>query len=212
MTTMPQEPSTMYRWRKMTPQQRAEVFQERIQHSRPCHSIPHATSDTTTYYMVTAACFEHKAIIGYSPDRMRHFENDLVELLNDHCHQVFAWAVLPNHYHVLIDCPDITALLRVLGQLHGRNSFYWNGEENQRGRQVWCNAAETAMKSEGHYYASLNYVLHNAVHHGYVAKWTEWPYCNAQLYLEALGREKALQIWNSYPLYDYGKDWDPPGF
>ena len=118
--------------------------------------------------------------------------------------------MLPNHYHVLVDTPDIETLLHVLGQLHGRNSFYWNGEEDKRGRQVWCNAAETVMKSEGHFYASFNYVLHNAVHHGYVENWTEWPYCNAEQYLENVGREKALQIWKSYPLYDYGQTWDQP--
>ena len=201
----------MYRWRKMTPQQRVQVLEERIRHGRPTHSIPHIESDTTTYYMVTAACFEHRPVIGQSPERMEKFENDLAELLTTNCRQVFAWTVLPNHYHVLIDSVDILGLLGLLGQLHGRNSFYWNGEEKQRGRQVWCNAAETAMKSEGHFYASLNYVLHNAVHHGYVEKWTDWPYCNAAQYLAALGREKAIQIWNSYPLFDYGKDWDPPG-
>jgi putative transposase len=194
----------------MTPEQRSAVLEDRLRHGRPRHSIPHVESDITTYYMVTAACFEHKPIIGHSPDRMRTFESDLVGLLNDNCRQVFAWTVLPNHYHVLIDTPAIRALLHALGQLHGRNSFYWNGEEGKRGRQVWCNAAETVMKSEGHYYASLNYVLHNAVHHGYAEKWTEWPYCNAEQYLEDVGREKALRIWKSYPLYDYGKDWDPP--
>ncbi len=68
------------------------------------------------------------------------------------------------------------------------------------------------MKSEGHFYASLNYVLNNAVHHGYVKKWTEWPYSNAPEYLASMGEEKALQIWMSYPLYDYGKTWDPPEF
>lgn len=194
----------------MTPQQRAKVFEDRIRHRRPWHSISHIESDTTTYYMMNAACFEHKPIIGQSPERMAKVENDLVALLNENCRQVFAWTVLPNHYHVLIDTPDVGGVLRTLGQLHGRNSFYWNGEENQRGRQVWCNAAETAMKSEGHYYASLNYILHNAVHHGYVEKWADWPYCNAEQYLAALGREKAIKIWNSYPLFDYGKDWDPP--
>ncbi|MEO1528224.1 MAG: hypothetical protein AAFX06_22610 [Planctomycetota bacterium] len=207
---MPHDPATMYRWRKLTAEQRVEVLKDRKLHGRPRHSVPHIASETTTYYMITAACFEHRHVIGHSPIRMAEFEGDLVELLNQHCTQVFAWNVLPNHYHVLVDTLNVKALLKALGQLHGRNSFDWNGEENERGRQVWCNAAETAMKSEGHFYASLNYVLHNAVHHGYVVKWNEWPYCNAQQYLRNLGREKALRIWNSYPLYDYGKDWDPP--
>ena len=194
----------------MTRQQREKVLEDRARNGRPSHSVPHVASDTTTYYMVTAACFEHKPVIGQSPDRMTKFENDLVEILNENCQQVFAWTVLPNHYHVLIDTQNVEVVLQVLGQLHGRNSFCWNGEEDQRGRQVRCNAAETAMKSEGHYYASLNYVLHNAVHHGYVEKWADWPYCNAEQYLAASGREQAIQIWRSYPLYDYGKDWDPP--
>jgi putative transposase len=56
------------------------------------------------------------------------------------------------------------------------------------------------MKSEGHFYASLNYVLHNAVYHRFAEKWTDWPYCNTESYLEAMGREKAECIWKSYPL------------
>ena len=73
---MTQERFTLYRWRKMTAQQRAEVLEERVRHGHPRHSVPHVKSDTTTYYMVTAACFEHEPVIGYSPDRMRIFEND----------------------------------------------------------------------------------------------------------------------------------------
>ena len=209
---MPHDSSPMYRWRSLTRDQRAEILNERLQHKRPPHSVPHFKSDSTTYYMVTAACFEHAPIIGQSPSRMTQFERELYELIDTACQQVFAWCVLPNHYHVLVDCADIDDLLKHFGLLHGRNSFYWNGEEDKRGRQVWCNAAETVMKSEGHFYASLNYVLNNAVHHRYVVKWTDWPYCNAVQYIESVGREKAIQIWKSYPLFDYGKDWDPPDF
>lgn len=207
---MAQDPSTMYRWRKMSAADRSEVLQDRLNYGRPCHSVPHIASDCTTYYMITAACFEHKPAIGFSPQRMCKFESELVEVLHVDRRQVFGWIVLPNHYHVLVDVANVFAILKRLGQLHGRYSFYWNGEEHCRGRQVWCNAAETVMKSEGHFYASLNYILNNAVHHGYAKKWTDWPYCNASQYLECMGEEKAMQIWKSYPLYDYGKDWDPP--
>ena len=159
--------------------------------------------------MITAACFEHRHVIGHSPERMLAFEKELVEVLTSQSRTLFAWNLLPNHYHSLVDTESVKAVLRELGRLHGRSSFAWNGEENKRGRQVWYNAAETAMKSERHFYASLNYVLNNAVHHGYATLWTEWPYCNASEYIEAVGREKATQLWKAYPLYDYGKDWDP---
>jgi len=41
------------------------------------------------------------------------------------------------------------------------------------------------MKSEGHFYASRNDVLHNPVHHRYREKWIEWPFSSAAEFLES---------------------------
>jgi putative transposase len=141
---------------------------------------------------------------------MQAFEGALIAKLREQCKSLFAWIVLPNHYHALIETSNVKRLLRELGRLHGRSSFEWNGEEACRGRKVWFNAAETAMKSDGHFWATMNYVLHNAVRHGYVDCWTDWPYCNARMYLKEVGREQAKRTWMQYPLLDYGNDWDPP--
>ena len=59
-------------------------------------------------------------------------------------------------------------------------------------------------------WASMNYIFHNAVHHGYVARWQDWPYSNAVEYLAEVGREVAERRWQTYPICDYSKDWDPP--
>jgi putative transposase len=67
------------------------------------------------------------------------------------------------------------------------------------------------MKSERHFYATLNYVLHNAVRHGYVERWQDWPYSNAGQYLANVDHEEAERRWREYPILDYGNDWDPPG-
>jgi putative transposase len=95
--------------------------------------------------------------------------------------------------------------------LHGRTSFDWNGEDSARGRKVWFNCVETAMKSERHFRATLNYVHHNPVHHGYVRYWHEWPFSSASAFLSGVGREQAEKWWHEFPLLDYGKHWDPPG-
>lgn len=207
---MPQDPNTMYRWRKWTPEQRKTIITQRRQRHQPGHSPAHIAAAHTSIYLITAACFEHAPIIGTTEERIATFSSQLCELMNQHCRSVFAWVVLPNHYHVLGDVIDLDALFKAIGKLHGRTSFEWNGEDNCRGRQTWCKAAETAMKSEGHFYASRNYLLHNPVHHGYCAKWIEWPFSSAAEFLESIGRGQALRFWQSYPLFDYGKDWDPP--
>jgi len=206
---MPQDPNTMYRWRKWTPKQRKVILIERRQRQQPSHSPAHIASDHTSIYLITAACFEHMPIIGVTDDRLANFSTQLCEFMHKHCRTVFSWVVLPNHYHALCDVIDLESTLKEIGKLHGRTSFLWNGEDDKRGRQTWCKAAETAMKSEGHFYATRNYVLHNPVHHGYCAKWTDWPFGSAAEFLESIGRDQALRFWKSYPLYDYGKSWDP---
>ena len=199
----------MYRWRRMSPEQRAETLAFRQRQRLPWHGPPHYESDDGLY-LISAACYEHKPIIGLNSDRMAAFESELLEVIESVCERVFAWVVLPNHYHILVRCTDIRALLAALGRLHGRTSFRWNGDENRRGRKVWHRAAETAMKSERHFWATLNYLLNNAVRHGYVEHWQDWPYSSAAQYLEEIGRDEAERRWREYPVLDFGKDWDPP--
>ena len=199
----------MYRWRQMTLAQRAAVLDDRKRQRRPWHSPPHYVGDTGLYLM-TAACYEHQHVIGCSPVRMAGFETQLLETLHQGCEAVFAWNVLPNHYHALVRTTNVKGLLKSLGQLHGRTSFTWNGEDERRGRHVWYNAAETAIKSERHFWATMNYVLNNAVHHGYAKHWQDWPYCNAVEYMAEIGRAEAERRWHEYPVLDYGKEWDPP--
>ena len=199
----------MYRWRRMSPSQREEVLDYRRRHKLPWHSPPHYVSDTSCY-MITAGCLEHRPIIGQSSERMSSFESRLLIALREHSQAIHAWVVLPNHYHALVQSLDVNQLLARLGRLHGRASYDGNGEDQRRGRQVWCNAAETAMKSERHFYASLLYVLNNAVRHGYAERWQDWPYTNAAAWLEELGRDRAEQMWREFPIDEFGASWDPP--
>jgi putative transposase len=202
-------PPTMYRWRRMSLQQQCEALEERRRNRLPWHSPPHYVGDSGLY-LITAACFEHQSIIGRDALRMADFEVQLIAAAKAQCQVVFAWVVLPNHYHMLVHAPDIKGLLKELGRLHGRTSYRWNGEDGRRGRRVWFNVTETEMKSERHFWATMNYVLHNAVRHGYVERWQDWPYSNAAQYLAEVGRQEAQRRWQKYPILDYGKDWDPP--
>lgn len=198
----------MYQWRKMNPDMRSRVLGIRKLLRQPWHSPPHRTA-AAGIYLVTAACFEHRAIIGASEERMAGFCGELLTLLRDMNADVHAWCVLPNHYHALLRHADVRMLLRALGQLHGRTSHRWNGEEGRRGRKVWFNAVETAMKSDRHFRASLNYVHHNPVHHRLATRWQDWPFGSARDFLATQGIEAVARLWREYPILDYGKDWDP---
>lgn len=200
-----------YIWRKLTPEQRVELFAWRKQQGLPWHRPHHRASEQTRYH-ITAACYEHHPYIGHSRERMESFCRTLLATLGQRSVQIHAWCVLPNHYHALIETTVILEVLAELGRMHGRLSFDWNGEEQTRGRQVWCGSVERYMRNDGHFWATINYVHNNPVHHGYVPCWQDWPYSSAVEYLEQMGRDEAARVWKEYPLLDYGKGWDEPEF
>lgn len=184
----------MYQWRRLSPEQREQILAERKHKHNPWHSPPHQDLGETNYHLF-AACYEHRAVIGLTFQRRLEFEEALVNLLSEHNCRLHAWCVLPNHYHALFHTADILAVTKSIHHLHGKTSFRWNGEENSRGRKVWFNLRERKMRSESHFWSTINYIHHQPVHHGYVNDWQQWPFGNSSDYLEIIGREEAQRIW-----------------
>ena len=197
-----------YAWRKMSDEDRVEALQQRYLRDHPWHGPPHRSSEYESSYLFTAACYEHADIIGTSEERMGDFSDQLLQVLETTCAHIYAWVVLPNHYHALARTQDALQVLAELGLLHGRTSFEWNGEDSERGRKVWHCAVETRMKSQEHQWATMNYLHHNPVKHGYVPQWNDWPFSSAVQFLDGVGRDEALHLWNTYPIQNYGRGWD----
>jgi len=198
----------MYLWRQMTEIQREDARRYRRTCHFPKHSPPHFEVSGRGTFLVTAACYEHAHVIGENPTRMSDFESDLLSACEQFGAEIFAWCLLPNHYHVLLKTADIKALPKELGLVHGRSSYEWNREDGTRGRQVWHNCFERKIRGGGHFMATFNYVLHNAVHHGYVDRWQDWEWSNAKNYLAEVGDAQAKVNWLRYPIRNYGKKWD----
>ncbi|BCX48429.1 hypothetical protein HAHE_23370 [Haloferula helveola] len=191
-------------WRRLTATQRAEVLRYRQKLQRPWHRPPHFEQGCIHYHL-TAACYNHQPIIGATPERMAEFSESLLEALPTH---PAAWCVLPNHYHLLIRTDDLKAAIKSLTRLHGRTSYEWNGKDSQRGRKIWHGVSDRGMRSAGHFWATLNYIHHNSVHHGYAEQWTEWPFSSAGSFLDEIGRDAAAELWRTHPILSYGQGWD----
>ncbi|MGK5094311.1 transposase [Deltaproteobacteria bacterium TL4] len=198
----------MYDWRKMSEIERQEILTLRQKKEVPWHSPPHWKQEGEMTFIITASCYEHSPIIGKNRHRMLECESSVLQVSHSWSSKVFAWCILPNHYHLLVQTGQIKKLLGELGQFHGRSSFRWNGEDAQRGRKVWYRSTDRFIRSDDHFFATLNYVNHNAVKHGYVAKWQDWPFSSAKSFLEEIGHAKAEEIWRSYPVLGYGEKWD----
>jgi len=82
--------------------QREDLLELRKTQQRPWHSPPHFQGDKKRF-MVTAACYEHKSVLGASPTRIAAFESELISLFENNSLELYAWVVLPNHYHGLFE-------------------------------------------------------------------------------------------------------------
>jgi putative transposase len=198
----------MYKWRKMSPSQRAETLRMRRQSGQPWHSPPHLDLEGDYIYFVTSACYEHKPIISVASDRMKECESTVLEIVTKTCTDTYAWCIIPNHYHFMARTERFRELRRELGLFHGRSSRTWNLEDVTKGRKVWFNCFERLIRSERHFYTTLNYIHHNPIKHGLVNHWQDWPFSSAREFLGKVGREKAEEIWQQYPILDYGDKWD----
>ena len=198
----------MYEWQKMTLRQRAEVLDLRRQSQSPWHSPPHYSEDGVRFYHLTGACYEHAPIIGASPERMTQFEIDVRKTLGSSSNQVYAWCILPNHWHALIQTEMLKETIAQIGRLHGRTSFKWNNEDEARGRKCWHGCADRRIRSDAHRFAVQNYIHHNPVKHGYAERREDWAFSSATDYLERMGRDAVVAQWKKYPVLEMGVGWD----
>jgi putative transposase len=104
-----------YLWRQLNQKQRAELLAWRKGRGYPWHSPPHRPNFGHLRLLISASCYEHHHYIGRTPERMDNFSRELLTVFEAQGRHTFAWCVLPNYYHALIEAPDIKLLLRELG-------------------------------------------------------------------------------------------------
>ncbi|NEO26870.1 MAG: transposase [Kamptonema sp. SIO4C4] len=196
----------MYEYRTLTQEQKEERVAERLAQGFPAHAPPHPLR-LQTYYLLTATCYEHQPYVSTSVRRQQLLDL-LFEQFTQEGLEIRAWVVLPNHYHLLTYVDDFDKLSRLFRRIHGSTARQWNQEDQQQGRKVWYRYADRAIRSERHYYTTLNYLHYNPVKHGYVASPYDWKQSSVGWYLDGFGREWLRDCWVRYPVRDYGKGWD----
>ena len=195
----------MYEYSRLSKEQKAEIVQYRLQQGYPPHSPPHPVKNHS-FYLITAACYKHKPRLN-SSQRRQELLNELFTVFIEEGISILAWVVLPNHYHLLTEKLEFKWLSQQLKLIHGRSAYQWNKEDKVQGN-MWCSYTDRAIRSERHYYATLNYIHYNAVKHNWVKSPYDWSESSVHWYLQTKGKEWLRNSWVEYPVRDYGKNWD----
>ncbi|HVM61607.1 MAG TPA: transposase [Verrucomicrobiae bacterium] len=129
--------------------------------------------------MVTAGTYG-KAHFFKGDDRLDLLESSLLRLAKQYDWQLEAWGIFTNHYHFVGRSPsDPETLTKFLRHLHADSARAVNKLDGTPSRKVWHNFWDTRLTFERSYLARLNYVHHNAVHHGLVSAANQYRWCSA---------------------------------
>ena len=143
---------------------------------------PHAPVHRLTpdgVYMVTAATL-HKQHIFKSDGQLSFLQSEMLALAKHYSWQLEAWAVFPNHYHLIARGLEPSNSLRTfVKHLHANTARNVNSSDSAPGRTVWYNFWDTKLTYEKSYLARLNYVHQNPVKHGLVNVANQYRWCSA---------------------------------
>jgi len=154
------------------------------------HAPPHRLAEAGVYFVTARTRAGHHLL--NSEEKRDHFQATLFELAAKYGWMLEAWAILSNHYHLVGHSPDLHRrgamnMSRFLRHLHGnatRQANLMNGTPGRSGQ--WQNFRETHLTLQRGYIARLNYVHRNPVHHKLVARATQWRWCSAAAFKQAV--------------------------
>lgn len=124
----------MYEYRRLSRQAQTQLREERQQAGLPLHNLTHRVNESNLY-LLTEACFEHQSILDSDARRDEFAEKLLSRFHAIANNELFAWCLLPNHYH-LLGRVDLNAFASMIARLYNGTSTQWNREDGITGRKV----------------------------------------------------------------------------
>ena len=199
----------MYRYRGLTPEEQIETLEQRHLKGFPPHEPPHF-HNIKGWFLITAATYEHKRYFQ-TDEEQAWLLSELRKELQVANISISGWVVLPNHYHLLVKCQPLSVISQPLRRVHARTARELNRREGISGRKVWYRFSDRQIRSERHYYTTLNYIHYNPTKHNYVQNPKDWTYSSLHWYEKHFGIEWLRDLWRTHPVRDYGKGWDWQG-
>jgi len=143
-------------------------------HHSPAHRLTNLGA-----YMVTAGTYRRLPLFA-EPAKREATLQKLFELAKRNGWELQAWAILPNHYHfIAVTAMRPGSLPAMIREFHSRTAREVNSADAAAGRKVWFQYWDTHVTYQRSYFARLNYVHSNPVHHHLVADARQYRWCSA---------------------------------
>jgi putative transposase len=148
-------------------------------------------------YIITAGTYLKQPFFKLTRD-LDDLQSLLFELANKSETILHAWSFFSNHYHLVVDSPSNPERLRdLVREFHSISAREINRRQEASGRRVWYQYWDTHLRSERAYFARLNYVNQNPVHHGIAMNACSYRWCSAA-WFEANAKRSLLETLRQF--------------
>jgi putative transposase len=141
------------------------------------HSPLHRLDERGTF-MVTAGTYRKEPFFGSSA-RLTFLQKQLFVVAREHSAALQAWAIFPNHYHIIARFEAAVKLRELAQHLHSVTAREVNRLDGGAGRKVWFQYWDSQIFYQKSYFARLRYVHENPVRHRIVARAENYGWCSA---------------------------------
>ena len=128
--------------------------------------------------MVTAGTYQKQHFFRRA-SRLDYLQNSFFSTCREFGWLLQAWVFFSNHYHFIAYSATSENLRAMLQKFHSETAREINNQDSAPDRQVWFQYWDTHLTYPKSYFARLNYVHTNPVHHRLVRNATEYRWCSA---------------------------------
>ncbi len=151
--------------------------------SNHSHEPPHKY-DIKGAYSITAATLDNKHLFN-TPEKLTLLQSIIFEQTQKYGWKLQAWAILINHYHLIIsNIVNPENLPKLMKGIHGKSAVILNNIDQVNGRKVWRQYWDTSLTFTNSYYARIKYVINNPVKHKLVTDARDYLWCSATSFYE----------------------------
>ena len=120
--------------------------------------------------------------------------------------KLYAWAILDNHYHLLIKSHIGKDLPKFIGEVNGKSAKLINNEDASIGQKIWSNYFDKCIRNKVDFYKYLNYIHQNPIKHHNVKDLHALAFyklCSYGQYLNSKDKEWLDDCFRKYPIVDF---------
>lgn len=170
----------------------------------------HLLQDDSLYFITV------RTITGQwflQPDKYKRILLDVIKSKTSKFNvSLIAFAILHNHYHLMLKLTDAKILPRLIKEINGASSKEINTADNAIGRKIWWNYYDHIIRDETDFFKHLNYIHQNPIKHKLIpvaqtsvcsASEFDYEFSSYNAWVKKKGKEYLDHAFEKYPIVDF---------